>query len=282
MEEIVARSRVQVELVTESRAMAELMGAADFAVCAPGTTCWEMAYMGVPMITIAIADNQLANGRFLNETGLALHLGWHADVTPADIANAVENLAGDPHIRRAMSVRGRQLVDGQGSFRVWLRMNADRLTLRRAVGADCEQVWQWANAPDVRAASFSSDTIPLAIHVQWFEQKLKDPDCRFWIAEDDRGEGVGQVRFDRRERQAVISVIVDASCRGSGCGGLLIWLASRRLFSENDVELIRAFIKPNNLPSIRAFEKAGYLRAKDDTVRGQPAVVMILSRRDCP
>jgi UDP-2,4-diacetamido-2,4,6-trideoxy-beta-L-altropyranose hydrolase len=281
MEEMVARSTLRVELMADSRAMAELMAAADFALCAPGTTCWEMACMGVPMITVAIADNQHGNSRFLSETGLAVHLGWQADLAPADIAKAIENVAADPAARRAMSVRGQQLVDGQGAFRVWLRLNADCLTLRPAVSADRDQVWQWANAPDVRAASFSSDTIPWAIHVQWFDQKLKDPDCRFWIAEDDRGQRVGQVRFDRRERQAVISVIINAGSRGAGCGSLLIWLASRRLFSENDVELIRAFIKPNNVASIRAFEKAGYRRGRDDTVRGQPAVVMMLGRRDC-
>jgi len=281
MEELIARSRLAVELMTDTRAMAELMVEADFALCAPGTTCWEMAYMGVPMITIAIANNQLGNGRFLNERGLAVHLGWHGDVAPADIAKAIEKMGADQEARRAMSVRGQQLVDGQGAFRVWLRLNADRLTLRRVVSADCEQIWQWANAPDVRAASFSSETIPWAIHVQWFDQKLKDPGCRFWVAEDERRHAVGQVRFDRRERQAVISVSVDASCRGASWGSLLIWLASRRLFSENDVELIRAFIKPNNGASIRAFQKAGYCRGQDETVRGQPAAVMILGRGDC-
>jgi UDP-2,4-diacetamido-2,4,6-trideoxy-beta-L-altropyranose hydrolase len=281
VEAIIAGSRLPIQLITDTRAMAELMAAADFALGAPGTTCWEMAYMGVPMITIAVANNQLGNGRFLSEAGLARHLGWHTELTPAGIAEGIKALAADQVGRREMAVRGRRLVDGHGSFRVWLRLNADRLALRPVAAADREQVWQWANAPDVRAASFSSETIAWAVHTQWFDQKLKDPDCRFWIAEDEGGQAVGQIRFDRRERQAVISVIVDAACRGGGCGSLLIWLASRRLFAENDVELIRAFIKPNNPASIRAFERAGYGRGKDDTVRGQPAVVMILSRRDC-
>ena len=38
--------------------MAELMAWADVAISGGGSTCWEMAFMGLPAITIILADNQ--------------------------------------------------------------------------------------------------------------------------------------------------------------------------------------------------------------------------------
>lgn len=98
--------------------MAELMCEADLAVSAAGSTCWELAYLGVPMIVTAIAKNQEKNAQALSERGAAINLGWHENASLTEISNSIGQLAGDVVRRRAMSQAARNLVDGLGAKRV--------------------------------------------------------------------------------------------------------------------------------------------------------------------
>ena len=95
--------------------MAELMCEADVAVSAAGSTCWELAYLGVPMIVTVIAKNQEKNAQALAECGAAINLGWHENVPLTEISRSIEQLAGDAARRRAMSEAARNLVDGLGA-----------------------------------------------------------------------------------------------------------------------------------------------------------------------
>jgi len=98
--------------------MPELMAWADVAVAAAGTTAWELAFMGLPALTFVLADNQRSNGEQLQAAGLALNLGWHADVPSERILRALAALQTDVAARREMSRRGRAAVDGAGAERV--------------------------------------------------------------------------------------------------------------------------------------------------------------------
>ena len=98
--------------------MAGLMAWADAAVAAAGSTTWELLYMGVPTLSLVIAENQRAIARRLADDGVVVNLGWHADLAPADIAVVVGPLLAQEHRRAEMSRRGRALVDGQGAARV--------------------------------------------------------------------------------------------------------------------------------------------------------------------
>ena len=94
------------------------MAWADLAISAAGSTCWELACIGVPAIVIAVADNQRDIARGVDEAGTARNLGWWESVGAADIAAAVDGLVHDAAARRAMRRRGRALVDGRGAERV--------------------------------------------------------------------------------------------------------------------------------------------------------------------
>ena len=132
------------------------------------------------------------------------------------------------------------------------------LKLRQVSEKDCRLIWTWANDPEVRAVSFSSEAIPYEHHVTWFESKLNDPSCYFYIAEDRNHEPVGQVRYEREGTEAEISISLDRKFRGKGYGSSLIRLASQELFEVSDVEVIHAYIKEGNEAAIGAFKKAGF------------------------
>jgi UDP-2,4-diacetamido-2,4,6-trideoxy-beta-L-altropyranose hydrolase len=96
-----------------------LLAWADLVVSAAGTTCWELAYLGVPMVLVAIADNQLGIASTLAERGIAIDVGWYADPTVMrTITKAVTRLIKDEALRCRMSEEGRKLIDGLGAARV--------------------------------------------------------------------------------------------------------------------------------------------------------------------
>ena len=98
--------------------MALLMREADIAIAAAGGTCWELAFLGVPMILITLSHDQEANATAISRTGAALSLGWHANLSEREIGDAIRAVMNDADGRRAMSERGQKLVDGRGAERV--------------------------------------------------------------------------------------------------------------------------------------------------------------------
>jgi UDP-2,4-diacetamido-2,4,6-trideoxy-beta-L-altropyranose hydrolase len=112
------------ELTVEARDMPHRMAWADLAVAAAGSTSWELARVGTPQLAIVLAENQELVARSLEAAGLAVSLGWHADLRPEQIAAAVDGLAKDRRRRAELSRRGREVVDGQGALRVLAAMGA--------------------------------------------------------------------------------------------------------------------------------------------------------------
>ncbi len=123
LERAAAASPHPVDLVTDALDVPERMARADLAVAAAGGTSWELARVGTPQVAIVLADNQRPAGRALAGTGLAVTLGWHADLRHSDIADAVRELIADRARREELSRRGREAVDGRGALRVLAAMD---------------------------------------------------------------------------------------------------------------------------------------------------------------
>src|SRR5262249_23119014 len=51
--------------------MSHLMAWADIAISAAGNTCWELAFMGLPMLLVVLAENQRPGATSLDTLGLA-------------------------------------------------------------------------------------------------------------------------------------------------------------------------------------------------------------------
>jgi len=107
-----------VRLERSPQNMAALMSWADVAVSAAGSTCWELAYMGLPSIVITLSADQQGIANALAERGIATSLGWHANLSGERISTAIDVLLENRNQRVAMSERGRQVVDGRGAARV--------------------------------------------------------------------------------------------------------------------------------------------------------------------
>jgi UDP-2,4-diacetamido-2,4,6-trideoxy-beta-L-altropyranose hydrolase len=110
--------RAPIRLIQDVTNMPEWMAWADMAISAGGTTCWELAFMGLPNIILVQAENQLKIAEGLNRAGVAINLGWHYEVSEQAIVTAVNDLLQHEDLRRQMSGAGLMLVDGFGASRV--------------------------------------------------------------------------------------------------------------------------------------------------------------------
>ena len=118
LQSAVRNSQFAIRLVQNVTSMSELMAWADIAVSAGGSTCWELAFMGLPTVVLVLAENQQGIAAGLGKAGVVLNLGWYTETSVTQIARTLLGLLEDRGSRRQMSQRGRELVDGLGSERV--------------------------------------------------------------------------------------------------------------------------------------------------------------------
>jgi UDP-2,4-diacetamido-2,4,6-trideoxy-beta-L-altropyranose hydrolase len=118
LQSAIRNSQFAIRIVRNVANMPELMAWADLVVSAGGSTCWEIAFTGLPNIVLVLADNQLPIAKGLGTAGAALNLGWHTRVTSEKITEALTRFLLAPETLEEMSRCGRQLVDGSGGNRV--------------------------------------------------------------------------------------------------------------------------------------------------------------------
>lgn len=100
--------------------MCALMMSCDMAVSAGGTTLFELCACGLPTVTCVLADNQIQNADSFAREGLMLNAG---DIRgERDFAkrlfSLLDMLAADCGLRRRMSERMQERVDGHGAERL--------------------------------------------------------------------------------------------------------------------------------------------------------------------
>ncbi|MEH1867857.1 MAG: UDP-2,4-diacetamido-2,4,6-trideoxy-beta-L-altropyranose hydrolase [Nostoc sp.] len=111
------KSRFPIHLKKNVTNMPELMSWADVAVTAGGSTCWELAFMGLPSAILILADNQQSSAKKLSGVS-GSNLGWHEDISTSEIAAAVSELMTSTQTRLEMVRHGQKLVDGKGTARI--------------------------------------------------------------------------------------------------------------------------------------------------------------------
>ena len=263
------------QILTDVTDMSQMMTWADLAIVGAGSTCWELASTGVPILALVLAENQADLAGTLGELLAATDLGNAGSLSPRCIAEALARLSNDRDLRSQMVRSGRALVDGKGAGRIAdLLAQQDRgrgesaLALREADSNDAFLIWRWANDPTSRANSFQPDPIPWADHLAWYQAKLGSPGTKMWILERHRAP-VGHIRYDRTDAEtARISFSVDADHRGKGLGRRLLELSSRQCPSLLGVRHLQGITFKSNAASARAFLGAGFHQVSEECISG--------------
>lgn len=259
------------ELVSNVRDMPRLLAWVDIAVSAAGSTCWELLFMAVPSFILKLAENQQVTFEYLTDTGMMLRLPLPPEAPSQEGAAAVQQLAKSQEVRSALAEGGRAMVDGLGSLRVTDALFPPQVTIRPAVEADSKRIWEWANDPVSRTMSFESRPIPWNNHQSWFRQKL-NASLSICLVAEINDVPAAFVRLDEKDQDRVVSINLSPHFRGRSLASPILREAMGVFRHWCPAGAFHAFIRPNNLASIRTFEKGGFRKTDSANMKGQEAL----------
>ncbi len=258
LRECVAAMPFETRLHVATPKMAELMVEADLAIGAAGTTSWERCVLGLPTLTLCLADNQrevLAN---LAQAGAIQSLPLEAVSSPEGLKHAIETGLAQRH---SMTEAAARITDGLGIKRVMMALleepirDGRALTVRLAQEDDCRTLFEWQCAPQTRAFARNPQAPSWEGHQNWYRNKLADPDAL--LAFMVLGETpVGMLRLDpvAGTDYDEISVLVSPEHYRLGIAEAGLKLL-RRLYPERH---LLATVLAGNQASHGLFQRLGY------------------------
>jgi spore coat polysaccharide biosynthesis predicted glycosyltransferase SpsG len=108
----------RIDVHVDPPSISTLFARCDMAIMAGGTSTYEAAICGLPMILIAIAENQVRQGLGWERVGAAVFLGKVGEVEDVDLSGVVNEVLSSTERRTVMAKTGRSLVDGRGGLRL--------------------------------------------------------------------------------------------------------------------------------------------------------------------
>ena len=112
---------------------------------------------------------------------------------------------------------------------------------------DAKLLFEWRNDPLTRAMSNNTEPVPWEGHLAWLEKRLARQDPHLYVIEEDGPVGTFRVDDDQ------VSYTVAPEKRRRGLATDALKLVYRHFGP------LRAEIKPENIASIKAAERAGMI-----------------------
>jgi len=147
------------------------------------------------------------------------------------------------------------------------------ITFRTILPEDELLLLRWKNDPEALDHSFDTTPVKLEDHQHWFRKKLTDPNACMYIFESGEAP-IGMVRFDKSAEEIIVGIVIDPDHRGKGYGSEMLLQSAADYFGRFPGSALHAYIKNDNLASIRSFGKAGFMHSKDLTIADAPSILM--------
>jgi UDP-2,4-diacetamido-2,4,6-trideoxy-beta-L-altropyranose hydrolase len=253
----------------------QLMKTCDFAIVSSSNILYEVFSVKMIVLSGYYVENQKNIYNGCVENHLIFEGGDFRNYSSKDFESKISEVLAVNDFKKMIEAQS-TLYDSRIKERFVDLLNT--VTYRFASSQDMLLVYKWANDKLSRANSYFSEPIALETHKKWFEKKLKDEKSIIYLAEVN-GKPAGMVRYDLHEENAVVGVLVDDDFRGKGLASVFLRETAHLYFKENK-EYILAYIKEDNAPSIKSFEKANYKRLRNELVHGHKSWVYKLEAHD--
>lgn len=139
------------------------------------------------------------------------------------------------------------------------KLNQEFRLVRASIN-DLDITYKWATNSAVRRYAISKSEITFAEHKNWFQKKLKDQNCIFFIAEYKERK-VGSFRLDINDTGvAVISYLLDPDYHGMGLGRKLLNEGINSAKHHPSINSLYGEVMEQNTPSVKLFESLGFQR----------------------
>ncbi|UCH71943.1 MAG: UDP-2,4-diacetamido-2,4,6-trideoxy-beta-L-altropyranose hydrolase [Thermoplasmatales archaeon] len=112
------KTDINVKLFDSPKNMTDIYLDTDIAISAGGTSCYELAYFGIPNAVITVAENQINIAKDLSKRNVSLYSGDIEYFKEEKFIQDINKLLERPELRNEMSNNGRRLIDGKGKMRI--------------------------------------------------------------------------------------------------------------------------------------------------------------------
>jgi len=134
------------------------------------------------------------------------------------------------------------------------------MIIQKVIKKDSLDIWQWRN--DKKSISFSKNKkkITFKAHNEWFKKNLNNRKIKFYIGcivKKSQIKKVGVLRFNIKEKYALVSINLNPVMRGKNLSYILLAAGIKKFLKFKKIKLI-AEIKRNNFASIKCFLKNGF------------------------
>ena len=237
--------------------MAELMSASDLAIGAGGTAIWERCCLGLPAISLCVAENQRKQVIDAAEAGLLYAPANNNNILDL-IHNHTNGLLENPALLKLISNTEMNAVDGKGVLRIINAMGISGIEIRQANVLDAQQLFEWRNYPTIHAVSRNNAPTLWQDHQNWLTVVLSDQNRELLIGLNDN-QPIGVVRFDKEGDSAEVSIYLVPDGGFEGQGRNLLTSAEQWLKANRpDIKNIRATVLNENVVSKKLFLGANY------------------------
>ncbi len=120
--DFIEKSNVNITLLQNINDMPSKMEWADLAFSSGGTTAWELAFMGVPLIVGGTSHIEEVMIEDLNNNNLFKTVKKLDEIEESNLTKILSEVIYDKKLRMIMSRDGQNCVDGLGCFRVYNAM----------------------------------------------------------------------------------------------------------------------------------------------------------------
>ena len=224
--------------------MVNLMSSVEFGVCSSSTIAYEFLCCHEKLAIVQTAENQKHLYDYLVDARMAVR--WE-EVLQEQAFGINQNI-----LEKRQAMLSFSYAD---YFQKLFEHREFHLELASA--ADVKLYFDWANEPATRAQSFNSNPIPWSDHVSWFEKNIVS-EHHVFLKFCENGKPVGQLRFSIEDGHWLINYSLDVQVRGRGLSELILRMACRYATLSGRTNLLMGYVKPDNIPSLKAFRKCGF------------------------
>lgn len=141
--------------------------------------------------------------------------------------------------------------------------------ISKATEDDIVGIYNLLHRAFIKKYSPNSEKSELEKHKKWYEFWLRSPYYLIYVAKDQRGKVIGQIRYEIDGEISIISVYLDKENRGKGLGKMFIERSIENLkIEKNGIKLILAYILEENDISKKIFINFGFLFSENKNYNG--------------
>lgn len=255
----------------------QLMKECDFAIAPASTILYELCTTRTPVLSGYFVPNQKNIYASMAKKDVVYAGGDFSLYEEQDFTKEVKDILKSNSFEDYQK-RQEEVFDGNSGNRLLSILNTSFCSLRNINENDLKKTYDISNDELVRKNSFHSDRIPFDVHEKWFFTKLKDKKTTYLMGQFFN-EDAAVIRIEKQENFAIVGISLIEKFRGKGLAPSFLIKSAKYYFKQNALPIL-AYIKNENIPSIKSFERAGYKFYKEDTIRGIPSVIYKLTSDD--